>query len=218
MQQPQDPLDEREEAELRGLLAAAGAPSLEFARGVFQAAASAPSRLLPPDWLGLILGDDSVDAVSLRRLFALCMRDYNACAECLTLGVPVVPRPDDEAAVSEFCRGYVRATQKDKRWTGNLEAFELTVPFAVLAGYLDESRVLELLRDRSAESAATATPDPEAWRAEQRERLADSVARAFDFWSEARRAQPAQAEEKPGRNEPCPCGSGKKYKRCCGAG
>jgi preprotein translocase subunit SecA len=22
---------------------------------------------------------------------------------------------------------------------------------------------------------------------------------------------------KIGRNEPCPCGSGKKYKRCCGA-
>ncbi|MCL6105810.1 MAG: SEC-C metal-binding domain-containing protein [Actinobacteria bacterium] len=20
----------------------------------------------------------------------------------------------------------------------------------------------------------------------------------------------------PGRNDPCPCGSGKKYKRCCG--
>lgn len=25
-------------------------------------------------------------------------------------------------------------------------------------------------------------------------------------------------EKKVGRNEPCPCGSGKKYKRCCGAG
>ena len=24
------------------------------------------------------------------------------------------------------------------------------------------------------------------------------------------------AEEKVGRNEPCPCGSGKKYKKCCG--
>jgi uncharacterized protein len=23
---------------------------------------------------------------------------------------------------------------------------------------------------------------------------------------------------RPGRNEPCPCGSGRKYKRCCGAG
>jgi uncharacterized protein YecA (UPF0149 family) len=22
--------------------------------------------------------------------------------------------------------------------------------------------------------------------------------------------------EKVGRNDPCPCGSGKKYKRCCG--
>lgn len=27
---------------------------------------------------------------------------------------------------------------------------------------------------------------------------------------------PRAAEKKPGRNEPCPCGSGKKYKRCCG--
>jgi preprotein translocase subunit SecA len=24
-------------------------------------------------------------------------------------------------------------------------------------------------------------------------------------------------EEKVGRNSPCPCGSGKKYKKCCGA-
>ncbi|MBW2373532.1 MAG: SEC-C domain-containing protein, partial [Deltaproteobacteria bacterium] len=23
---------------------------------------------------------------------------------------------------------------------------------------------------------------------------------------------------KVGRNDPCPCGSGKKYKKCCGAG
>ena len=27
----------------------------------------------------------------------------------------------------------------------------------------------------------------------------------------------AKAENKPGRNAPCPCGSGKKYKKCCGA-
>jgi len=25
-----------------------------------------------------------------------------------------------------------------------------------------------------------------------------------------------QKEKKVGRNEPCPCGSGKKYKKCCG--
>ena len=27
---------------------------------------------------------------------------------------------------------------------------------------------------------------------------------------------PAKADAKVGRNEPCPCGSGKKYKKCCG--
>jgi hypothetical protein len=26
----------------------------------------------------------------------------------------------------------------------------------------------------------------------------------------------AKAQVKTGRNDPCPCGSGKKYKRCCG--
>ena len=26
-----------------------------------------------------------------------------------------------------------------------------------------------------------------------------------------------KAEKQPGRNEPCPCGSGKKYKKCCGS-
>ena len=28
--------------------------------------------------------------------------------------------------------------------------------------------------------------------------------------------QPVRKEKKPGRNDPCPCGSGKKYKKCCG--
>ncbi len=29
--------------------------------------------------------------------------------------------------------------------------------------------------------------------------------------------RPARSEAKPGRNDPCPCGSNKKYKRCCGS-
>ncbi len=28
----------------------------------------------------------------------------------------------------------------------------------------------------------------------------------------------AHAGGTPGRNDPCPCGSGKKYKKCCGKG
>ena len=28
--------------------------------------------------------------------------------------------------------------------------------------------------------------------------------------------QPVKVGKKVGRNDPCPCGSGKKYKKCCG--
>ena len=30
-------------------------------------------------------------------------------------------------------------------------------------------------------------------------------------------SEPIRVEKKAGRNEPCPCGSGKKYKKCCGS-
>jgi len=34
--------------------------------------------------------------------------------------------------------------------------------------------------------------------------------------ADAAKVQPATAEDEPGRNDPCPCGSGKKYKKCHG--
>ena len=33
---------------------------------------------------------------------------------------------------------------------------------------------------------------------------------------EAEKKAPIKKEKKVGRNDPCPCGSGKKYKQCCG--
>lgn len=33
----------------------------------------------------------------------------------------------------------------------------------------------------------------------------------------ARKSPPVVKEARPGRNDPCSCGSGKKYKKCCGA-
>ncbi|MFM9051758.1 MAG: SEC-C metal-binding domain-containing protein, partial [Bacteroidota bacterium] len=32
------------------------------------------------------------------------------------------------------------------------------------------------------------------------------------------RPQPVRVEQKVGRNDPCPCGSGKKFKSCHGVG
>ena len=45
-----------------------------------------------------------------------------------------------------------------------------------------------------------------------------AVYRLRDMWRDyGERVEPARAEAKPGRNEPCFCGSGKKYKKCHGA-
>ena len=52
----------------------------------------------------------------------------------------------------------------------------------------------------------------------------DDVVEATAWWEPSRHAQestvaaePYRAPPKVGRNEPCPCGSGKKFKKCCGA-
>jgi len=51
----------------------------------------------------------------------------------------------------------------------------------------------------------------------------DDVVEAIVWWGDftneqasSTRTEPRTAPRKVGRNEPCPCGSGKKYKRCCG--
>jgi uncharacterized protein YchJ len=45
-----------------------------------------------------------------------------------------------------------------------------------------------------------------------------SLALHFRSSREKALAQAAPSPETPSLNAPCPCGSGKKYKRCCGAG
>ena len=43
-----------------------------------------------------------------------------------------------------------------------------------------------------------------------------SEEKRIEIYNEFRRSRTVHVEKKPGRNEPCPCGSGKKYKNCCG--
>ena len=38
-----------------------------------------------------------------------------------------------------------------------------------------------------------------------------------DIVKEFKRSKTVHKEKVPGRNDPCPCGTGKKYKKCCGA-
>jgi preprotein translocase subunit SecA len=63
----------------------------------------------------------------------------------------------------------------------------------------------------------------EATLARYRESLADDADFLFGIWAGARAQSPSRPPEatfrreapKVGRNDPCPCGSGKKNKKCC---
>jgi len=51
-----------------------------------------------------------------------------------------------------------------------------------------------------------------------REERSDLLCQAQSNTKEKSRPQPVKVEKKVGRNDPCPCGSGKKYKNCHGVG
>jgi preprotein translocase subunit SecA len=46
---------------------------------------------------------------------------------------------------------------------------------------------------------------------------ADEIEAEEELLESTEKVEKFKAEDTPGRNDPCPCGSGKKYKKCCGA-
>jgi len=102
------------------------------------------------------------------------------------------------------------------RWAGWVNSFNQNEPF-------DERRVRmeRRLRERRADGdgpfvVVTIDLDRYAtWCEEQGHEPADRRSRATFVQRE--REKHAGRQWPPGRNEPCWCGSGRKYKRCCGA-
>src|SRR5690606_5768562 len=86
-----------------------------------------------------------------------------------------------------------------------LEHFFLTQP--VMQAQEPEQQVVAMQARQATleESIPEASGDPEA---------EEVINGTID---QAGSVQPVRREAKVGRNDPCPCGSGKKYKKCCGA-
>ena len=113
-------------------------------------------------------------------------------------------------------RGY---GQRDPKLEHKREGFNM---FQELLVHIREGAFRALTRVRVeqrptevAEEEVVAAPEPEPMfqHKEQPQQL------SYSNEPEDLLGAPAQAkaENKPGRNDPCPCGSGKKYKKCCGA-
>ena len=53
---------------------------------------------------------------------------------------------------------------------------------------------------------------------QERKRMREAIVSDDDAPIEDAPVEQAKSTDSPGRNDPCPCGSGKKYKKCCGKG
>jgi preprotein translocase subunit SecA len=83
--------------------------------------------------------------------------------------------------------------------------------FTELMQRVKEKTVSTLLRIQLARSEEVEELEAERRRRQQQMEMKRSDEQAAD-----RKKQPHRAVQKVGRNAPCPCGSGKKYKKCCG--
>jgi preprotein translocase subunit SecA len=99
------------------------------------------------------------------------------------------------------------------------EAYEM---FEALLTRIDDDTVGKVFRVHLGREAPTPRPvqvralHPElAALAERTRKPQESYANSPE---ERQPQQVVRQAPKVGRNEPCPCGSGKKYKKCCGAG
>ncbi len=101
-------------------------------------------------------------------------------------------------------RGY---GQKDPLVEFKKEAFTL---FEDMMGRIDVETVRYLFLIQPAK------PEDEAREIERRQKRAQQQMQFQAGPAQAEAPKPVRAGAKVGRNDLCPCGSGKKYKKCCG--
>jgi preprotein translocase subunit SecA len=114
--------------------------------------------------------------------------------------------------------------QKDPLLVYKFEAFEL---FRQMLASVNKDLVSFLFRggipvQQEAEDIREAKPQPKLdlkkMRTSKPELVTESNGVPMMDMREVQKATPVRVEQKIGRNDPCPCGSGKKYKNCHGVG
>ena len=201
--------------------------------GFLTALAVGPRSVLPSRWLPWVW--DRIDGTEQPEFDGLeqancvlqwIMRFNNSVVQQFTrepAGFEPIYRFGAQWGAAEWCEGFLTGMQFDSEaWAGLMAAQpEWFAPFLRLG--TDEGLAL-LQRDKD--------KDPEHWLS----RIVPSLVEIHRFWLAVREQAPEGLVEdeflaghgpqqpivrtapKVGRNDPCPCGSGMKYKKCCGSG
>lgn len=82
-----------------------------------------------------------------------------------------------------------------------------------LEGFEMFDSMIEAIRENTAKMVLTVRVNTQE--APKRQQVAKETG-ASAGGDKSVKKQPVRKDKKPGRNDPCPCGSGKKYKKCCG--
>ncbi len=212
---PSEPLSDEEYARLEVFLEEFGALEIDELIGLFSALAVAPSLVQPSTWLPVVLPDGpppDFDLDQNRELVELLLRLYNEVVTTFDEGEVMSPLPEKEDVCVQFARGFVTGAELAPGWLDDEVLGSFVSPFAYLCDRHDLIPPDEL-------EEFNANPDIQS---EFRSQLGELVSDAYDFIRESGAASvshPPIRREGPriGRNDPCPCGSGKKFKKCCGA-
>lgn len=186
--------------------------------GFLTAIVSGPNLVPPSEWLPLVWGSEepiweSTD--KFQRVFTLMVRHLNGIAGEL-MNAPEEFEPiflertvegKTYTIVDEWCAGYLRGIQPGvEAWTDAApESYDLLGPIFVF-GHERGWKFTEGMEDSEEEQL--------------QRKVAPAARTIHAFWLARRPGFPQAGggqvrSPRIGRNEPCPCGSGRKYKHCC---
>ncbi len=203
--------------------------------GYLTAVVSGPKLIMPSEWLRWVWDtENGVESPNFKTkkeaedIIGLIMRHYQNINDTLTHAPQdyetyIMERHTEERVIpiiDEWCMGYYQGMSLDMQaWAPLLIGQPKWFSTILLYGTDDGWETLEKKKTNLDEHEAMANS------------LADSVRQIHAFWLAQRHAQQARGEmpavqrrqepvrstAKVGRNEPCPCGSGRKHKHCHGA-
>jgi uncharacterized protein len=206
--------------------------------GFFFALLACPEMIMPSEWTEVIQGDVVFeDEREAQRVMGARMQLYNWAAECRNDDLPALPPGcapaddpmddvDEDTGFSRWCRGAIiahgwlseswhRAIPEGSEEDRIIGMTALTLSFFISRDYAEQAaKTMGLGADQLPSIAET-------FRFGVLDNLGEYIVIGRRYSKPARPpARPAPTtpatRTKVGRNEPCPCGSGKKFKKCCG--
>ena len=197
--------------------------SLEELDGFFCALIAGPELVPPHEYLTEVFHGplpEFTDMEEANHAIGLLMGHWNGIASTLTKGeiyIPYLLEVDGTALANDWARGFMAGTSmRHDAWTKLIqdeEACGAILPMMALCYEHDPDPKMRPEKPIAPER-----------RNDMIAMMALGLSAIYDYFKEDRQAAAnpikyasSQRGPKVGRNEPCPCGSGKKYKRCCSA-